>query len=164
MAAAAMPIVSIAVIFQLVTYQYLHIGFLLSERNSFYLWNTGLVLIVNFIVSYSLVLHMGALGAAWGRLAAEFFGFVSALVLTRWAFPMPVPLSRTGRVLLATVVMATAVRGVELEVAQTAKAALAVLLPVGLFTYAAACWLLDVARCRQRLGKALLIMRDALAR
>ena len=164
MAAAAMPIVSIAVIFQLVTYQYLHIGFLLSERNSFYLWNTGLVLIVNFIVSYSLVLHMGALGAAWGRLAAEFFGFASALVLTRWAFPMPVPLSRMGRVLLATVVMATAVRGVELEVAQTAKAALAVLLPVGLFTYAAACWLLDVARCRQRLGKALLIMRDALAR
>ena len=36
--------VSIAVIFQVMTYQYLHIGFLLSGRSSSILWNTSLVL------------------------------------------------------------------------------------------------------------------------
>ena len=80
-----MPIVSIAVIFQVMTYQYLHIGFLLSDRNSFYFWNTALVLAVNLIVSYALIGPLGAVGAAWGRLAAEIFGFASALVLTQFA-------------------------------------------------------------------------------
>jgi O-antigen/teichoic acid export membrane protein len=164
MAAAAMPIVSIAVIFQVMTYQYLHIGFLLSERNSFYFWNTSLVLLVNLVVSYVLIGPLGAVGAAWGRLAAEFFGFASALILTRWAFPMPVPFLRLTRVLLATLVMAILLRSLQLAVTMTDKDALAILLPSGLVSYVAMCWLLDVAKCRQRLSRGVLIVRNALAR
>ena len=55
MAIEVMPIVSVAVIFQILSYQYLHISFLLSERNSFYLLNTGSALIVNLMVSYLLI-------------------------------------------------------------------------------------------------------------
>jgi O-antigen/teichoic acid export membrane protein len=164
MAAAAMPIVSIAVIFQVMTYQYLHIGFLLSDRNSFYFWNTALVLVVNLVVSYILIERLGAVGAAWGRLAGEFFGFASALVLTQWAFPMPVPFLRMTRVLLATLVMATVLRSIELALTLTDKDALAILLPAGLFSYVAMCWLLDVAKCRRRLNQGFLILRNALAR
>ena len=164
MAAAAMPIVSIAVIFQIMSYQYLHIGFLLSERNSFYFWNTSLVLVVNLLVSYVLIQHMGAVGAAWGRLVAEIFGFASALVLTRWAFPMPVPFLRMARVLLATLVMAIVLRGLELEFDLTGKNALAVLLPAGVATYFTMCWLLNVAKGRDHLNRGLLIVRNALAR
>jgi O-antigen/teichoic acid export membrane protein len=163
-AAAAMPIVSVAVIFQIMTYQYLHISFLLSERNSFYMWNTLLVLLVNLIVSYVLIQRMGAVGAAWGRLVAEAFGFFSALLLTRLAFPMPVPLLRTARVMLATLVMAVVVRSLELGLTLTDKDALAILLPSGLFSYMAMCWLLDVAKCRQRLNHGLVMVRNALAR
>jgi O-antigen/teichoic acid export membrane protein len=163
-AAAAMPIVSIAVIFQVMTYQYLHIGFLLSERNSFYFWNTALVLVVNLVVSYVLIERLGAVGAAWGRLAGEFFGFASALVLTQWAFPMPVPFLRMTRVLLATLVMATVLRSIELALTLTDKDALAILLPSGLICYVATCWLLDVAKCRHRLSQGFLILRNALAR
>jgi len=164
MAAAAMPIVSIAVIFQIMSYQYLHIGFLLSERNSFYFWNTSLVLVVNLLVSYALIQQMGAVGAAWGRLVAEIFGFASALVLTRWAFPMPVPFLRMARVLLATLVMAIVLRGLELEFDLTGKNALAVLLPAGVATYLTMCWLLNVAKGRDHLNRGLLIVRNALAR
>jgi O-antigen/teichoic acid export membrane protein len=164
MAAAAMPIVSIAVIFQVMTYQYLHIGFLLSDRNSFYFWNTALVLAVNLIVSYALIGQLGAVGAAWGRLAAEFFGFASALVLTQWAFPIPVPFGRMTRVLLATLVMAVVLRSIELAVTLTDKDALAILLPSGLFSYVAMCWLLDVAKFRHRLSQGLVVLRNALAR
>jgi O-antigen/teichoic acid export membrane protein len=163
-AAAAMPIVSIAVIFQIMSYQYLHIGFLLSERNSFYFWNTSLVLVVNLAVSYVLIEHMGAVGAAWGRLVAEIFGFASALLLTRWAFPMPVPFLRMARVLLATLVMATVLRTLELAFDLTGKDALAVLLPAGIATYLMMCWLLNVAKGRDRLKSGLLIVRNALAR
>ena len=164
MAAAAMPIVSIAVIFQIMSYQYLHIGFLLSERNSFYFWNTSLVLVVNLLVSYVLIERLGAVGAAWGRLVAEIFGFASALVLTRWAFPMPVPFLRMTRVLLATLVMATVVRSLELTLHLSDKDTLAVLLPAGIVTYLIMCWLLNVAKGRDRLKSGLLIVRNALAR
>jgi O-antigen/teichoic acid export membrane protein len=164
MAAAAMPIVSIAVIFQIMSYQYLHIGFLLSERNSFYFWNTSLVLVVNLLVSYVLIERLGAVGAAWGRLVAEMFGFASALVLTRWAFPMPVPFLRMTRVLLATLVMATVVRSLELALHLSDKDTLAVLLPAGIVTYLVMCWLLNVAKGRDRLKSGLLIVRNALAR
>ncbi len=164
MAAAAMPIVSIAVIFQIMTYQYLHIGFLLSERNSFYFWNTSLVLVVNLLVSYVLIMRLGAVGAAWGRLVAEIFGFASALVLTRWAFPMPVPYLRLTRVLIATMVMAIVVRSLELALHLSDKDALAVLLPSGMVTYLIMCWLLNVAKGRDRLNRGLLIVRNALAR
>jgi O-antigen/teichoic acid export membrane protein len=163
-AAATMPIVSVAVIFQIMTYQYLHISFLLSQRNTFYLWNTSLVLVVNLIISYVLIGRMGAVGAAWGRLVAEAFGFFSALLLTRWAFPMPVPLLRMARVMLATLVMAVVVRSLELALTLTDKDALAILLPGGLLSYIAMCWLLDVAKCRQRLNHGLLMVRNALAR
>ena len=164
MAAAAMPIVSIAVIFQIMTYQYLHIGFLLSERNSFYFWNTSLVLVVNLFVSYVLIERLGAVGAAWGRLVAEIFGFASALVLTRWAFPMPVPFLRMTRVLIATMVMAIVVRSLELALQLSDKDALAVLLPSGILTYLMMCWLLNVAKGRDHLNRGLLIVRNALAR
>jgi O-antigen/teichoic acid export membrane protein len=164
MAAAAMPIVSIAVIFQIMTYQYLHIGFLLSERNSFYFWNTSLVLVVNLFVSYVLIVRLGAVGAAWGRLVAEIFGFASALVLTRWAFPMPVPFLRMTRVLIATMVMAIVVRSLELALQLSDKDALAVLLPSGIVTYLVMCWLLNVAKGRDHLNRGLLIVRNALAR
>jgi hypothetical protein len=108
---AVMPIVSVAVIFQIMSYQYLHIIFLLSERNAFYLLNTGSVLAFNAVVTYLLIGRYGMIGAAWGRLAAELFGFLGALALTRWAFPVPLPLSRLMRVLIAAIVMAIVVRG-----------------------------------------------------
>ena len=164
MAIATMPIVSIAVIFQIMTLQYLHMSFLLSERNSFYLWSTASVLVVNLITSYALIQHFGAIGAAWGRLAAEIFGFFGALLLSQWAFPMPVPVLRMTRVLTATMIMAIVVRSLHLTLQATDRDALAVLLPVGMVSYVVACWLLNVAKSRDRLNRGLLIVRDALAR
>jgi len=164
MAIATMPIVSIAVIFQVMTLQYLHMSFLLSERNVFYLWSTASVLVVNLIASYALIQHFGAIGAAWGRLAAEIFGFFGALLLSQWAFPMPVPVLRMTRVLIATMIMAIIVRSLQLTLQVTDKDALAMLLPAGMVSYAVACWLLNVAKSRDRLNRGLLIVRNALAR
>lgn len=162
-AIAVMPIVSIACAFQIMAYQYLHVSFLLSGRNSFYLWNTGSVLAFNTVVSYLLIQHFGSVGAAWGRLAAEIFGFSGALLLTRWAFPMPTPYRRLTKVLIASVVMAIVVEGLDLAAAPSDKLALAVLVPIGVASYLIMCWLLDIAKCRHHLSRGLQVAGKALA-
>jgi O-antigen/teichoic acid export membrane protein len=162
-AIAIMPIVSIACVFQIMAYQYLHISFLLSGRNSFYLWNTASVLAFNAVVSYLLIQHFGSVGAAWGRLAAEIFGFSGALLLSRWAFPMPTPFRRLTKVLIASVVMAIVVRSVDLAAAPSDKVALAVLVPSGVASYLIMCWMLDIAKSRHYLKRGLQIASKALA-
>jgi len=77
---------------------------------------------------------------------------------------MPVPFLRMTRVLLATLVMATVVRSLELALHLSDKDTLAVLLPAGIVTYLIMCWLLNVAKGRDRLKSCLLIVRNALAR
>src|SRR6202012_1724038 len=90
-AAQTMPIIAIAVIFQIMTQQYLHASFLLSGRNGFYLINTVSIIAANVVLSYVLVESHGTVGAAWARLGADVIGFICALALTRLAFPVPLP-------------------------------------------------------------------------
>ncbi len=68
LAAQTMPIVAIAVIFQILTQQYLHVSFLLSGRSSFYLINTASIIAANVILSYVFISKYGTTGAAWARL------------------------------------------------------------------------------------------------
>src|SRR4030081_1463126 len=81
LAAQIMPIVATAVLFQILTQQYLHASFLLSGRNRFYLVNTASIIVANVILSYLLVGHYGTIGAAWARLGADAIGFAGALIL-----------------------------------------------------------------------------------
>ena len=88
-------------IFQILTQQYLHASFLLSGRNSFYLINTASIIVANVVLSYVLIEGYGTVGAAWARLGADTFGFVCALVLSRRAFPVPIPLGRLALIVIA---------------------------------------------------------------
>ena len=99
-----MPIIAVAVIFQILTQQYLHASFLLSGRNSFYLINTASIIVANVVMSYVLVGEYGALGAAWARLGADVAGFVCALILSRFAFPVPLPPGRLALTFIAGLV------------------------------------------------------------
>jgi O-antigen/teichoic acid export membrane protein len=121
------------------------------------------VLAFNAVVTYLLIGQFGMIGAAWGRLAAEVFGFLSALMLTRWAFPVPLPVGRVTRVLISAIVMAIVVQGLEATLAMDDKDALALLIPAGITSYLAMCWLLDIAKSRHRMSRCLLIARARLA-
>ncbi len=144
----AMPVLSMAVVFQILTQQYLHTSFLLSNRNLFYLLNTGSIVCFNVVVSFLLITHFGVMGAVWGRLAAEIFGFLNAYLLSRYAFSMPFPLARLARIAVAVAAMAVVVRIIAVEAAGFGPSALLVLLPAGVAVYAAAGWLLDIADVR----------------
>jgi O-antigen/teichoic acid export membrane protein len=162
-AAQAMPIVAVAVIFQVLTQQYLHASFLLSGRNSLYLINTASIIVANVILSYILVSSHGTAGAAWARLGADVIGFVCALILSRWAFPVPMPLGRLALTLIAGLVMALAVGTLDRNLHVSDLTACVVLVGVGLASYVAMCWLLDISRTRSRLKLGLAFFRTKLA-
>jgi O-antigen/teichoic acid export membrane protein len=145
---AAMPVFAAALLFQILTQQYFHTSFLLSNRTGFYLANTGSIIVWNVIASYVLISRFGVMGAVWGRLATEIFGCLNAALLSRFAFPMPVPLRRVACVVAATAVMGLVVALLEEFAAPRGPAALIVLIPAGVAVYAAAAWLLNIGDLR----------------
>ena|SRR5580698_3543727 len=163
MAAQTMPIIAVAVIFQILTQQYLHASFLLSGRNAFYLINTASIIAANVILSYLFVSLSGTIGAAWARLGADFVGFICALALSRWAFPVPVPLGRLALVVIAGLVMAVVVGTLDRTLHVSDLAACGVLVCAGLASYVALCWLLDISQARGRLKICLAFFRAKLA-
>jgi len=162
-ASQAMPIVAVAVVFQVLTQQYLHASFLLSGRNSLYLINTASIIAANVILSYVLVSHYGTIGAAWARLGADFIGFACALILSRLAFPVPLPLRRIALVMIAGLVMALVVGTLDRSLHVSDLMACVVLAGTGAASYAAMCWLLDISHARRRLKTGLALFKAKLA-
>jgi O-antigen/teichoic acid export membrane protein len=162
-AAQAMPIVAVAVIFQVLTQQYLHASFLLSGRNSFYLINTVSIIAANVILSYLFVSNYGTVGAAWARLGADVVGFACALVLSRWAFPVPIPLGRLALTMIAALVMALTVAALDRSLHVSDLTACVVLVCAGSASYVALCWLFDISHARARLKHGFAFFRTKFA-
>ncbi|MDO9563933.1 MAG: polysaccharide biosynthesis C-terminal domain-containing protein [Bradyrhizobium sp.] len=162
-AAETMPIVAGAVIFQILTQQYLHTSFLLSGRSSFYLINTASIIVVNVVLSYVLISAYGTIGAAWARLGADLFGFACALLLSRRAFPIPFPLRRIAPAVVAALVMALLVAAVDQRLKVSELTACFVLSGVGIASYAVLCWVFDIAHARGRLKRVLAMFRTKFA-
>jgi O-antigen/teichoic acid export membrane protein len=163
LAAEIMPIVALAVLFQVLTQQYLHASFLLSGRNSFYLINTASIIAANVILSYVLVSRYGTVGAAWARLGADITGFACALVLVRFAFRVPIPLGRLALIVIAALAMVLAVGALDRGLHVADLPACMVLASAGLAVYAALCWLFDIARLRSQLKQGVASFRTKFA-
>ncbi|MBR0696889.1 lipopolysaccharide biosynthesis protein [Bradyrhizobium lablabi] len=162
-AAQIMPIIAVAVIFQVLTQQYLHASFLLSGRNSLYLVNTATIIAANLVLSCVLVSHYGTIGAAWARLGADVIGLVCAFVLSRFAFPVPIQPGRLALIVIATLAMALTVGALDRRLPLADLPASVALVGAGLTVYAALCWLFDIARVRGRLTQGLTTFRAKLA-
>jgi O-antigen/teichoic acid export membrane protein len=163
LAAQTMPIVAVAVVFQILTQQYLHASFLLSGRNSFYLINTASIIVVNIVLSCIFVSKDGTIGAAWARLGADVFGFVGALLLSRRAFPIPLPLGRLALTAIAGLVMALIVGTLDRSLHVSDLTACCILVATGTASYMLLCWLLDISRARNRLKICVTLFRTKLA-
>jgi O-antigen/teichoic acid export membrane protein len=163
LAAQTMPIVAVAVIFQILTQQYLHASFLLSGRNSFYLVNTASIIAANVILSYVFVSKYGTVGAAWARLGADVFGFAGALLLSKRAYPIPFPPGRLALTVIAGLVMALIVAALDRSLHTSDVTACAVVVGVGAVSYVVLCWVLDISRTRSRLKFCMTFFRAKLA-
>ena len=147
-----MPIIAVAVIFQILTQQYLHASFLLSGRNSFYLINTASIIVANVILSYVLVSRLRrrrrGLGAARRRSCSDLSArWCSAALLSR----SRLPLGRLALIMIAGLVMALIVAALDRALHVADLTACAVLACAGFASYAALCWLFDISRIRGRL-------------
>jgi O-antigen/teichoic acid export membrane protein len=162
-AAQTMPILAVAVVFQILTQQYLHSSFLLSGRNSFYLINIGAIIAANVALSYVFVSDYGPLGAAWARLCADAFGFFVALALSRRAFPVPMPIGRLALTMIAGLLMASVVAAADRILHASDFVACVVLVTTGMVSYLALCWLFDICHARRRLRAAFAFTRLKLA-
>jgi len=162
-AAEIMPIIAVAVVFQILTQQYLHVSFLLSGRNSFYLINTVSIIAANLILSYVLISEYSVVGAAWARLGADVLGFVCALILSRRAFPIPIPLGRLALTMIAGLMMALLVGALDRSLHVSDLTACVVLVFAGFTSYAALCWAFDISRLRARSKNGLTLFRSKLA-
>jgi O-antigen/teichoic acid export membrane protein len=162
-AVQTMPVIAVAVVFQILTQQYLHASFLLSGRNSFYLINTVSIIVANLVLSYVLISHYGTVGAAWARLGADVIGFTCALALSRYAFKIPLPLGRLTLIMIAGLVMALGVAALDRSLHVADLAACVVLASAGLIIYAALCWLFDISRIRGRLKTGFAMFRTKFA-
>jgi O-antigen/teichoic acid export membrane protein len=162
-ATQTMPILAVAVVFQILTQQYLHASFLLSGRNGFYLISISAIIAANVVLSYAFVIEYGALGAAWARLCADAFGFFVALALAKRAFPIPMPLRRLALTMVAGLIMAFIVMAADRSLHVSDFAACAILASVGLLSYLASCWVLDICHARRRLRAGLVFFRLRLA-
>lgn len=163
-AVETMPIVAIAVIFQIFTQQYLHTSFLLSERNSFYLVNTLSIIAANIFLSYVLVEHYGTVGAAWARLGADAIGFATALVLTRRAYPIPLPIRRFALTMIAGLVMSLVVGALDRSLHVTDLSACILLAGAGFIVCAALYWMLDISGIRARARHGFAVFRTKLVK
>lgn len=152
-AASIMPIIAIAVVFQIFVHQYLHISFFLSSQNRFYLINTVITLIIGTALSFVLIEMFGIAGAAWGRVASEIIGMLSALWLARSAFSLPFPMARAAKVAIAVILMTIVILLLNPLFRNSDKTALAILIPLGAAIYVVTCWFLDVGDIRNKLGR-----------
>ena len=61
-----MPVFAATLLFQILTQQYFHTSFLLSNRTGFYLVNTGSIIVWTLSPSYVLISRFGVMGARFG--------------------------------------------------------------------------------------------------
>jgi O-antigen/teichoic acid export membrane protein len=161
-ATAIMPVIAVAVVFQILTQQYLHVSFLLSGRNAFYLINTVSIIAINIVLSYVLIESFGVLGAAWARLGADACGFVCALILSRRAFAIPLPMGRMALTMIAGLAMALLVGALDRNLHLPDLMACLILAAAGLASYAALCWAFDISRFRAHSKTGLTFFRSRL--
>lgn len=145
-----MPLVAVTVIFQVTTNQYLHISYLLGDRNSFYMINTMVMLVLGVVTTIVGAHYWGVAGVIWARLATEAVGTLTSILLSRRAFRMPFPALRVARICGATAAMTIAVTQVQALLGAPTPAHLIAVIPAGVVVYAGACWAFDIASFRSR--------------
>ena len=154
---------AIAVIFQVLTQQYLHASFLLSGRNSLYLINTASIIVANVILSYVLVRSSRHCRRRVGPAGRRRHWICLRADPRRWAFPVPIPLGRLALTMIAGLLMALTVGTLDRNLHVSDPTACVVLVGVGFASYVAMCWLLDISRTRRRLKLGLALFRTKLA-
>lgn len=150
-AAALIPILVFAWLFQTISQQFVQVSFHLAKKPSLMVAHGTAILIVNVIAMALLVRPFGLKGAAWSLVIAEAAGVVAGYILSRRAHPLPLAWRPIARVVLAVAVMAVPTGLLEWSLPGDGIWPLAVTVAAGVATYAVAAFALDLAGTRTAL-------------
>lgn len=150
-AAALIPILVFAWLFQTISQQFVQVSFHLAKKPSLMVAHGTAILIVNVVAMALLVRPFGLKGAAWSLVIAEAAGVVAGYVLSRRAHPLPLAWRPIAKVVLAVAIMAVPTGLLEWSLPGDGIWPLAATVAAGVATYAAAAFALDLAGTRSAL-------------
>lgn len=152
-AGALIPLVALAWLLRSFSYQLLHVSFQIVKRPQLMLSQGLIILGANAVALYLLVPPYGLMGAANAVVISEAIGVVVGYWLTGRAYPLPLALRPFFRVGLATLAMAVPTFLVDRAMSGSGVFDIALPVLVGMVTYGASAYALDVAGFRTRLRR-----------
>jgi O-antigen/teichoic acid export membrane protein len=147
MSREVVPLIAIASLLSGLRSNYFDHAFQLGLKTGRHLIVISVMVVTNLALGLVLVLKYGAVGAAYGTLAAYALGLVASWAMGRSAFPLPFPALELAKIVLATSAM---VAGLAFVPDLAPLPGLALKVSVGVGIYAAMALLLDIGDLRQR--------------
>lgn len=143
-----LPVLVLARVLGVANQFHVQISFQLAERPFLLAAQSAFTLILSIVLMFALVAGFGLYGAALATLATEAIGLVVALILMRYAYPLPFDANRLAGVAASAAAMAAAILVVRSQLSGTGLWSLMVVSLAGGITYAAAAWLFNIANVR----------------
>jgi O-antigen/teichoic acid export membrane protein len=147
-AAALIPILVFAWLFQTISQQFVQVSFHLAKKPSLMVAHGTVILVVNVVAMALLVRPFGLKGAAWSLVIAEFAGVIAGYMLSQRAHPLPFSWRPILKVVAAVLIMAVPTALIEWSDPTDSIVSLATSVMAGVVTYGAAAFALDLAGIR----------------
>lgn len=148
-AQAILPVVAAAMLVAGFKRFHLDLAYQLGQRTYLQLYNVAAAALTSLLLGWWLIPGLGVVGAAWAVLGGYLAGAVVSAALGRLAFAVSLPLLDSLKLLAATGFMSAALWVGRQPVGMLE---LLVQIGVGVCAYLLACYALDVAELRSRLG------------
>lgn len=163
-AAALIPILAFAWLFQVISQQYVQVSFHLAKKPRLLVLHGLAALVANVVAMLVLVPRYGLKGAALSLVIAEAAGVIAGFALSRLAHPLPLNPRPILKVVAAVVAMAVPTFLVDQLFDGHAAIDLVISVGVGIAIYALAVLALDIAGIRGLLAGWLARRRGPVAR
>ena len=147
-AVMVMPWIALAGLINGFMTYYVHRAFMLSGETKKFVWALVVPVILNLGLNLVLIPKYGLMGAVWATIASYILAIVSATILARRDYPLPIPLRAAVEIAACTALMATAVYNLPLNGMSPGFVTLVIKGVTGVVVYLLACWILNVADCR----------------
>ncbi len=147
-AVMVMPWITLAgLISGFMTY-YVHRAFMLSGQTQKFVWALVLPVVLNLGLNILLIPTYGLMGAVWATVASYAVAIIIATILARQDYPLPIPFRAAAEIAACSLLMATAVFNLPLDAMTPGFVTLMIKAFTGVTVYLLACWILNIADCR----------------
>ena len=147
-AVLVMPWIALAGLINGFMTYYVHRAFMLSGQTHKFVWALVGPVILNFSLNILLIPKYGLMGAVWATIASYTLAIIIATILARRDYPLPLPLRAAVEISAASALMAIAVFILPLDNMTPGFITLVIKGTTGVTVYLVACWILNIADCR----------------